>query len=212
MQLQNYSLKTCVHTHRSYYRCTYRLLQECWAKKQVQRSDEDPTVFEITYNGTHTCTQSNNPVTEIPTQSSPHKQEPENNNQNQTLSNLKANLRVETDGFNNKEIPTHFSFPECHSTRNCYFPISGVVDDNHLGAGSSLFYSPATSESNYFSVPAYPMNHGEATNLQHSRSNRVEIVSAHASTTHSPIGGVEFSVGPADLNSNFPFNASGFFT
>ncbi|KAE8712784.1 putative WRKY transcription factor 53 [Hibiscus syriacus] len=31
---------------RSYYRCTYRHTQDCWATKQVQRSDEDPTIFE----------------------------------------------------------------------------------------------------------------------------------------------------------------------
>nr|XP_023898193.1 probable WRKY transcription factor 41 [Quercus suber] len=40
---------------RSYYRCTFRHSQGCLATKQVQRSDEDPTVFAITYRGRHTC-------------------------------------------------------------------------------------------------------------------------------------------------------------
>ncbi|EPS66609.1 hypothetical protein M569_08169, partial [Genlisea aurea] len=40
---------------RSYYRCTYRLMRHCWATKQVQRSDDDPTFFEVTYKGTHSC-------------------------------------------------------------------------------------------------------------------------------------------------------------
>ncbi|CAN4075896.1 unnamed protein product [Withania somnifera] len=40
---------------RSYYRCTNRHMQNCWATKQVQRSDDDPTVFEITYKDSHTC-------------------------------------------------------------------------------------------------------------------------------------------------------------
>lgn len=40
---------------RGYYRCTFRIIGNCWATKQVQRSDVDPTVFEITYRGYHTC-------------------------------------------------------------------------------------------------------------------------------------------------------------
>ncbi|CAL5392791.1 unnamed protein product [Camellia sinensis] len=42
---------------RSYYRCTNRNSQNCWATKQVQRSDDDPTVFEIIYKGRHECNQ-----------------------------------------------------------------------------------------------------------------------------------------------------------
>ncbi|XP_065858656.1 probable WRKY transcription factor 41 isoform X2 [Euphorbia lathyris] len=40
---------------RSYYRCTYRNKQNCRATKQVQRSDKDPNVIEITYRGVHIC-------------------------------------------------------------------------------------------------------------------------------------------------------------
>src|SRR5262249_49847689 len=42
---------------RGYYRCTHRNVQGCLATKQVQRSDEDPTIFDITYRGRHTCAQ-----------------------------------------------------------------------------------------------------------------------------------------------------------
>ncbi|KAL3342211.1 hypothetical protein AABB24_026308 [Solanum stoloniferum] len=42
---------------RGYYRCTLRHVQGCLATKQVQRSDEDPTIFEVTYRGRHTCNQ-----------------------------------------------------------------------------------------------------------------------------------------------------------
>ncbi|KMT16079.1 hypothetical protein BVRB_3g052470 [Beta vulgaris subsp. vulgaris] len=42
---------------RAYYRCTHRLLQGCLATKQVQRSDDDPSFFEVTYRGKHTCSQ-----------------------------------------------------------------------------------------------------------------------------------------------------------
>lgn len=40
---------------RSYYRCTHQKLYNCPAKKQVQRLDNDPFTFELTYRGTHTC-------------------------------------------------------------------------------------------------------------------------------------------------------------
>ncbi|XP_040999647.1 WRKY transcription factor 55-like [Juglans microcarpa x Juglans regia] len=40
---------------RSYYRCTHQKLYQCPAKKQVQRLDDDPSTFEVTYRGDHTC-------------------------------------------------------------------------------------------------------------------------------------------------------------
>ncbi|KAK1440394.1 hypothetical protein QVD17_06219 [Tagetes erecta] len=40
---------------REYYRCTYRNTHECCATKQVQRSSQDPSIFDITYLGKHTC-------------------------------------------------------------------------------------------------------------------------------------------------------------
>ncbi|WVZ82431.1 hypothetical protein U9M48_029695 [Paspalum notatum var. saurae] len=42
---------------RGYYRCTYRNAQGCPATKQVQRSDADLCVFDVTYQGDHTCHQ-----------------------------------------------------------------------------------------------------------------------------------------------------------
>lgn len=42
---------------RGYYRCTYRTAQGCPATKQVQRSDTDLSVFDVTYQGEHTCHQ-----------------------------------------------------------------------------------------------------------------------------------------------------------
>lgn len=40
---------------RSYFRCTHKFDQGCKAQKQSQKSEEDPTVFIITYIGNHTC-------------------------------------------------------------------------------------------------------------------------------------------------------------
>ncbi|KAL0379415.1 UNVERIFIED_CONTAM: putative WRKY transcription factor 41 [Sesamum angustifolium] len=36
---------------RAYYRCTHRNTQGCLATKQVQRADEDPSIFEVIYSG-----------------------------------------------------------------------------------------------------------------------------------------------------------------
>ncbi|KAJ1689639.1 hypothetical protein LUZ63_013794 [Rhynchospora breviuscula] len=44
---------------RGYYRCTHRNTQGCLATKQVQRTDENAMVFDVTYHGTHTCQQKN---------------------------------------------------------------------------------------------------------------------------------------------------------
>ncbi|XP_022755793.1 probable WRKY transcription factor 26 [Durio zibethinus] len=41
---------------RSYYWCISGNAQGCLAQKQVQRSDDNPTIFEMTYHGRHTCT------------------------------------------------------------------------------------------------------------------------------------------------------------
>lgn len=88
---------------RSYYRCTFRNTQNCWATKQVQRSDDDPTIFDLTYKGTHTCSQGIRP---------PEKRETRPNTtlvnyQNDLLDNLSTNLTVRTNG-NESEA---FSFP-----------------------------------------------------------------------------------------------------
>ncbi|CAN8284757.1 unnamed protein product [Cochlearia groenlandica] len=40
---------------RAYYRCTHQKLYNCPAKKQVQRLNEDPFTFRVTYRGSHTC-------------------------------------------------------------------------------------------------------------------------------------------------------------
>lgn len=46
---------------RSYYRCTHRMSQGCLATKHVQRSDSDPSFFDVSYRGVHTCFVSDTP-------------------------------------------------------------------------------------------------------------------------------------------------------
>lgn len=127
--------------------------------------------------------------------------------QSQTLLNLKANLRVNTGNVDNNEMPPQFTFPSTYDLcegENQYI--------SNLGAYSSLFTSPATSETNYFSpAPQHMSSFGGSHSYQHSESDIAEIVSAHASTTNSPIGTMDFPVDPLDLDPNFPFSISGFF-
>ncbi|CAH8332452.1 unnamed protein product [Eruca vesicaria subsp. sativa] len=40
---------------RSYFRCTHKPTQGCKATKQVQKQEQDPNLFQITYIGNHTC-------------------------------------------------------------------------------------------------------------------------------------------------------------
>lgn len=209
---------------RSYYRCTYRNVQDCWATKQVQRTDEDPTVFEITYKGQHTCNQINQSV---PPPASPEKHETKhdhhhhhhNNHQQQNsdniLSSLRANLRVNTENLDNSETAPSFSFPSTSlgffTSENQHFPM--LVNDDLLRDYSPSFISPATSESNYFTEsPCQMNNYRWANDLQHSQSSLTEMISANTSATNSPIGDLAFSTDYVDLDPNFPFTNSGFFT
>ncbi|MCD7458851.1 transcription factor [Datura stramonium] len=207
---------------RSYYRCTYRHMQNCWATKQVQRSDDDPTVFEITYRGSHNCHQATYSAQQ-PTW--PEKQEfkkqavyQTGQYSNQALMNLRANLRVNTNDLDKNETATcHFSFPPTFSSGltddSRHFQISHV-DDNLIGGGySPSFVSPTTPESNYFSVSSScQMNgYGMVHNLHHSESDLTDIFSANTSTTSSPIVG-DFSLDQLDLDPNFPFDNPNFFS
>ncbi|KAL5230642.1 hypothetical protein ABZP36_029418 [Zizania latifolia] len=40
---------------KAYFRCTHKYDQQCLAQRQVQRCDEDPASYRVTYIGEHTC-------------------------------------------------------------------------------------------------------------------------------------------------------------
>jgi len=188
---------------RSYYRCSYRNTQNCWATKQVQRSDEDPTVFEITYRGTHSCAHGNQSVP------SPEKQEKKRKNTNnncqqqqsqQALFNFHNSLRVNTEDFDNKEMVSPFSFP---STNGC----------TKSEGSFSPFISPATPEPTHYSLSPFQMNNFVGVqNLQHLESDFTDIISANTSATNSPIVDLDFSLDQVELVPDFPFDSPGFFS
>uniref|UniRef100_A0ACD5TY01 Uncharacterized protein n=1 Tax=Avena sativa TaxID=4498 RepID=A0ACD5TY01_AVESA len=51
---------------RSYYRCTHKNYYGCDAKKKVQRLDDDPFTYEVTYCGDHSCLTSTTPLFTLP--------------------------------------------------------------------------------------------------------------------------------------------------
>lgn len=51
---------------RSYYRCTHKNYYGCEAKKKVQRLDDDPFMYEVTYCCNHTCLTSTTPLLTLP--------------------------------------------------------------------------------------------------------------------------------------------------
>ncbi|MCD7459439.1 hypothetical protein HAX54_040911 [Datura stramonium] len=203
---------------RSYYRCTYRLMQNCWATKQVQRSDDDPALFDITYKGTHTCNQNFNCATQ-PKSPEKHKFKKQANNprtiqSNQMLANLQANLRVNTNDLDKKEATCSFPFSPTFSgfaDENLHFQMS-QVGDNLVGGYSPSFVSPTTPESSYFSLPSCQMNGSRRIhNVHHSESDLPDLFSANTSSTSSPIIGLEFPLDHVELDPNFPFDNSEFF-
>ncbi|WCJ26483.1 WRKY DNA-binding protein 30 [Euphorbia peplus] len=186
---------------RSYYRCTYRNTQNCWATKQVQRSDEDPNVFDITYRGSHTCSHGQQSVAPP---ASPEKQEQKQNMINsypqqqseETLFNFQKTLRVNTEDLDNKETATFpFSFPHTYGSMKS------------TTSYSPPFISPTTPEPSYYSVAPFQMNHYVgAGNLQYSES-----FSTNTSAANSPLAEPDFSLQPLELDPNFPFDTPGFF-
>ncbi|MBA0730164.1 hypothetical protein Golax_025940 [Gossypium laxum] len=93
--VQSYGFKwvTC----RGYYRCTHRNVQGCLATKQVQRSDDDPTIFDVAYRGRHTC--SNNNQEQGTSTIEPYLQQQHIGNQTYPLfpNYLSLNIKVEND-------------------------------------------------------------------------------------------------------------------
>ncbi|CAA7042255.1 unnamed protein product [Microthlaspi erraticum] len=143
---------------RSYYRCTFRNTQCCCATKQVQRSDGDPTIFEVTYRGTHTCAQRNQP---------PEKRESKPiatvvNSQNDLLDNLRTNLTVRTttngiegDGFSFPVTPPFYSYESINGD----FGNGGGTFCHHVGSsGPSDFTGLISTNTSTGSSPLFDVD------------------------------------------------------
>ncbi|XP_042480596.1 probable WRKY transcription factor 41 [Macadamia integrifolia] len=222
---------------RGYYRCTHRNVQGCLATKQVQRSDEDPSIFDVTYRGRHTCIQASHVIPAMGSSESSkqgltqdqihHHLLPQQQQQQEAQDisfNFRTSLKVRTKELDTGEeeeqqqqqlqlMTSSFSFPStsigCVKTENQIFS-SPTLDHYFTGNLSPSFISPTTSESNYLPVSTCRVNSfgGGGQNLQTSESDFAEIISAATSGTNSPIVDLDF---PMEFDPNFPFNSPDFF-
>lgn len=184
---------------RGYYRCTHRHAQGCLATKQVQKSDEDSSVFEVTYKGRHTCNRNS-----VSKEKHNYKKQVQNSvqEQQQLVLNFGADFVVkaeeELENVKEKSCFPSFSFqvePECE----------------FLGGFSQAFISPTTSESNYFPVSPIQMNNFGFGHIVHTpESDLTDILSAPTSVVNSPIGD-EFDFIKVDFDSKFPLDNLEFF-
>ena len=205
---------------RSYYRCTFRNTKGCLATKQVQRSDEDPTIFDITYRGSHTC--SNGKKVVLPPKSPDTQEKPHGHDSDihhaqpsqespTTFIDMLAFPTYNLGG--NEEMACPFTSPStsfgCMTQENH----SLLLENNSFSSSLSETHllSPNTPESNYFPSPAFQMNEFDGIyNKPCSEPDITEIISAHTSTTSSPIFDFNFSLDLVGIDPNFPFNTSGF--
>uniref|UniRef100_A0A9I9DCB5 WRKY domain-containing protein n=1 Tax=Cucumis melo TaxID=3656 RepID=A0A9I9DCB5_CUCME len=200
---------------RSYYRCTFRNTQNCWAVKQVQRSDEDPSVFEITYRGKHTCSQGNylaqtchspDKQEQKETDPDPHELQPlqENLFGNQTIQNIeKLENKASTFCFGSSSTSVG-----CKDIVNAGFSNLAIDTHSALGSFTRSFTSPTSPDKNYFTPsPCQRSNVGGTHSVQNLDPDVHEIFSANTSATNSPILDWDFPFDSEQINPNFPFNS-----
>nr|AXE72992.1 WRKY transcription factor IlWRKY1 [Iris lactea] len=212
---------------RGYFRCSHRDSQGCLSVKQVQRSEDNPLVFDVTYRGTHTCERRPSAKASASASRDLLQQQQQQQNQDLLLS-FQTGLKVKTEGLEFKSpepssSSISFSFPstpvESVKPETLTFSPSSTLDNCLVGCGgggaafSNAFVSPATSESNYFSVsPCHQMSSYGGQALQAAESDFTEIISAAtcASAANSPLLDMDFLLDGVDLDQEFPFDACSF--
>ncbi|KAI3955028.1 hypothetical protein MKW98_005031 [Papaver atlanticum] len=152
---------------RGYYRCTHSNAQGCLARKQVQRSDEDSSMFSVTYCGRHTCIQGAH-LLPGKSQNRLDQQDQKRIKTQETIINFQtSSRRSKTEDFNTTQAVLRspsFSFPSAsipipsctdkennndnNNNNNNIF--SSMTPDNHFMT-SPFSSSPTISESSSFS-------------------------------------------------------------
>lgn len=136
---------------RGYYRCTHRNTKGCPAMKQVQRSDGNPAIFEVTYRGTHTCSRkSPSPPATAELSSCPNLDQ-QYHHQNQLLLSFQTNLKVETE----HPSSSSFSFPSTpidEPGSYTFSPASSTLDSCFKRSFTDAFVSSATSDSDFADI------------------------------------------------------------
>lgn len=146
---------------RAYYRCTHRSTQGCLATKLIQRTNEDPSIFEVIYKGKHSCTP------ETPSQMntlSLNTERTEEKNDICSVNNeqgLKAESTKELESKEEQEFPLVFfpSIPfECETLEALYFPETAGTSGTSC---SPCFLSPTTSNQSYHHLQSSVLDFSE---------------------------------------------------
>ncbi|KAL9328762.1 hypothetical protein ACSQ67_003765 [Phaseolus vulgaris] len=193
---------------RSSYRCTFSKTTGCWAKKQVQRSEEDPNVFDISYRGSHICSKGNGAV---PSPKSADMEEEQQGcdsdvqfhfaqSSQERLTNYTNTLSAETDNITPHLFPSfecmtqdnnhHTFFPSLEPENDPFF--STIAQTSLLSPNSPSF----TLHDEFDRVFDKPCPDSDAAG----------IVLADASTTNSTIFDFNFSLDALGTGAIFPFN------
>lgn len=205
---------------RGYYRCSNRHGQGCLATKQVQRSDDDPTTFEITYRRKHTCNPRASPTHPVPVPiPSPQNKDPNpdpltqspqqlvsRSEQNGPLFNIQTSLRVIPLDLGPNQNPSSDPF-NFHASSTINLENNNIFTDgnyNNLGNYSPNILSPAASGLGYF-----PINDnyggGLTPSLHALESELSPIVAVMTSSTSSPTLGTNFGFESSEFGSSFGF-------
>ncbi|KAL3653608.1 WRKY Transcription Factor [Castilleja foliolosa] len=189
---------------RGYYRCSHRHAQGCLATKQVQKSDEDPITYEITYRRKHTCntrvgqTNVNNPPISLP---GPQNIDPTPLPQN----SQEPSFNIQTSlGFVTQDLGSHTENPFINPEINNIFSDCEDI----LGNYSFNILSPSTFGSNIFPNPTHVTNYDCFDNLE---SQLSPFVAGISSTTTPPTVSTHSSFGFSEFGSGFSFNNQGYF-
>jgi len=130
---------------RGYYRCTYQKSQGCAARKHVQRAEEDPSLYDVIYNGDHTCVHK---ATAAAAKAQPG-----------DARSLLQSLKVETEGLTPRaQLGWSATTPPFSFSSPALSGLTPSTPENCFGQGvsvpTSFEPSPATSGSNHLSMRA----------------------------------------------------------
>lgn len=185
---------------RGYYRCTHRHTQGCFATKQVQKSDQDPSIYQVIYKGEHTCTQQAHLVhankkpnqAQFKDQPQPQSQplptpqqqcQPVESKQQEVTLGLGSDVDSKGDPTEVEDEAYIFGSLSFNSAQS----EAGLVEDCMLSSSPPGFWPQAASEYNCFPMsPCRITAFGSGLNVQTSESDLNELMSGPRLVSNSP--------------------------
>ncbi|PIA38547.1 hypothetical protein AQUCO_02700037v1 [Aquilegia coerulea] len=185
---RKYGQKEILNTNhpRNYFRCTHKFDQGCQATKQVQKTDEDPPMYQTTYMGHHTCTDPLKPPQLILDPTSP----PPNSN---SVFNFESNSTVTSSTQDYHPIFSSFPSFKLEYEQN-YKPST----DRQLSSSNQFILSPELSA----------LDSSGPTTM--SGSDHGDVISgAYSCTTSSEKLELDLVLGSIDFDDVFSFDEEG---